>query len=61
LADQLNDEQKSLLNELLPLNIEARYPSHKDKLAESLTEKYCADLVIRTVSVNSFLDTKFAF
>jgi len=55
LTDQFSDEQKSLLNELLPLNIEARYPSNKDKLAVSLTEQYCADLVTRTEEFLSWI------
>ena len=55
LANLLSLEQKNLLNELLPLNIEARYPSHKEKLAASLTEQYCADLVARTEGFLSWI------
>ena len=55
LATTLSSEQKSLLNELLPLNIEARYPSYKEKLSASLNEQYCADLVIKTEALLSWI------
>jgi HEPN domain-containing protein len=55
LAESLSVEQKALLNELLPLHIEARYPSQKDKLAKSLNEQYCAGLVARTEEFLSWI------
>jgi HEPN domain-containing protein len=48
LSVSLSAEQKNLLNELLPLNIEARYPSHKEQLLTALNKNYCADLLNRT-------------
>jgi HEPN domain-containing protein len=55
LADQLSAEQKNFLNELLPLNLEARYPSYKKAIAASLSERYCADLVTRTEDFLSWI------
>ncbi|MDR1915828.1 MAG: HEPN domain-containing protein [Synergistaceae bacterium] len=55
LADILGDDRKALINELSPLNIEARYPSQKDKLSESLNEQYCAGLVVRTEEFLSWI------
>ena len=55
LIDSLSEEQKTLLNELLPLHIEARYPSQKDKLALSLTDDYCAGLIKRTEGFLSWI------
>jgi len=48
LADSLTDEQKMLLAELQPLNIEARYPSNKDEVVKLLNGKYCKELITRT-------------
>jgi len=48
LADLLNDEQNNFIDALLPLNIEARYPTDKDKLLEVLTEAYCRELIAKT-------------
>ena len=48
LKDKLTNEQKILLSELHPLNIEARYSAYKDKIAEVLNREYCERLVERT-------------
>jgi len=48
LKDTLSDEQKALLDELHPLNIEARYSAYKDKIAEILTREFCENLIVRT-------------
>ena len=55
IANILSDEQKTLLNELLPLNIEARYPSQKEQLIELLNDQYCADLIARTEELISWI------
>jgi HEPN domain-containing protein len=39
LKDLLNSEQKAFIKELSPLNIEARYPDYKNKIAKSLTDE----------------------
>ena len=46
--DKLTSEQKTLLGELHPLNIEARYSAYKDKIAEILNREYCEKLIERT-------------
>ena len=46
--DKLTSEQKILLGELHPLNIEARYSVYKDKIAEILNREYCEKLIERT-------------
>jgi HEPN domain-containing protein len=38
----------SLLNELMPLNIQARYPEDKQLLLKSLNSKKCAEIYKRT-------------
>jgi HEPN domain-containing protein len=48
LSNLLNDEQTVLLYELYPFNIEARYLSHKDKIAKNLNEKNCKAYISKT-------------
>jgi len=41
----LSEVQQSQIVELLPLQIEARYPEYKNKIAQSLTETKCKQLI----------------
>ena len=43
--DELNDEQLDLLDKLNPLQIEARYPEYKSKIAASMSKNYCKELL----------------
>jgi HEPN domain-containing protein len=36
-----SERQKEFIDQIEPLNIEARYPSHKEKLLRSLSESKC--------------------
>jgi len=45
---ELSDVQLDLLEELTPFNIEARYPSYKEKMAAKLSPNYCMRLLERT-------------
>ena len=44
----LKEEQKNLLDTLEPLNIEARYPTDKDKIFKSLTFNKCEEIIKKT-------------
>jgi len=46
--NDLSESQKNLLSKLMPLQIEARYPEHKARIAATLTSDYCADLLKET-------------
>jgi HEPN domain-containing protein len=48
LNDILSDEQNELLDELYPLNIEARYSEYKDTIAKILSRKKCKIMINRT-------------
>lgn len=39
---------KELINLLEPLNIEARYPTHKEQLLKSLTKRRCKEILSKT-------------
>jgi len=40
-----SDEQKDFIDQIEPLNIEARYPSDKERLLKSLTYEKCEELI----------------
>ena len=40
-----SEEQKDFIDLLEPMNIEARYPTNKEQLMRSLTEKRCAEIL----------------
>ena len=44
----LSDQQLKIMDDLMPMQIEARYPENKDKLASKLTEGYCKELIEKT-------------
>ncbi len=64
LADQaglslhLTEEQFSLIDTLEPLNIEARYPSYKERLLKSLTKARCKELVAQTKELQKWIKQK---
>ena len=51
LDKQLSEEQLDFIDKLEPLNIEARYPSYKERLMKSLTKEYCAELLSQRVAI----------
>ena len=46
--DAISKEQKELFKKLIPLQIEARYPEYKERIASTLTQEYCKQLLIET-------------
>ena len=48
LIDMLSEEQMEFVDNLEPLNIEARYPSYKEQLMRMLTANKCKELLERT-------------
>ena len=56
--DEMSDSQKELLDTLGPLNIEARYPMHKELLLQSLTVERCEIMIQETEALYVWLKTK---
>ena len=54
----LNSNFKELINTLEPLNVEARYPSYKDKMLKSLNEQICINLITQTKDLQSWIKTQ---
>ena len=44
----MSEEQQDFMEDLNPLNIEARYPDYKSKIASTISEEYCMKLIERT-------------
>ncbi|ACL21873.1 HEPN domain-containing protein [Desulfitobacterium sp. LBE] len=48
LIDIMSDEQQDFIEELNPLNIEARYPEYKERIAQTLDSEVGQTLIKRT-------------
>lgn len=55
LFEQLSEEQKDLLDLLEPLNIQARYPTHKDLIFDSLSHEKCEQLISQTKELSEWI------
>lgn len=55
LAELLNEEQLQFISDLMPMNIEARYPSYKEELFQRLTQEYCSSLLEKTKTLTEWI------
>ncbi len=53
--EMLSEEQQEFIDQVEPLNIEARYPSHKKRLLQSLTDSKCRELISRTKEIQQWI------
>jgi len=53
--NQISKENQEFLDILEPLNIEARYPSQKEKLMKGLTSEKCRELLDRTIDLQQWI------
>jgi len=51
LYKQMNEEYKDFLDTISPLNIEARYPTQKKQLFESLSKEKCREIINKTEEI----------
>lgn len=58
LDKEMTDEQLDFIDELEPLNIEARYPSYKERLMKSLTAERCKELIKQTNELRIWIKNK---
>jgi HEPN domain-containing protein len=58
LIELISDEQKDFLNYIDPLNIEARYPAHKEKRSKILTKEKCNEILIATKEFTTWIKKK---
>jgi HEPN domain-containing protein len=53
-----SEEQKDFIDQIEPLNIEARYPSDKERLLKSLTDKKCKEIIEETKHLQQWIKKK---
>lgn len=58
LDNEMTEGQLDFIDTLEPLNIEARYPSYKERLLKSLTPDYCMKLISDTKELHSWIKNK---
>ncbi|MGL5787700.1 MAG: HEPN domain-containing protein [Bacteroidales bacterium] len=58
LSKDLSEEQLDFIDKLEPLNIEARYPSYKERLIRSMTKEYCMELLEQTKQLQLWIKNK---
>ena len=56
--DEMSDSHQDFIIFLEPLNIKARYPSYKDKLFKTLTEKKCEQILQNTEDLYQWIKKK---
>ena len=56
--DNMSEEFKDFIDMLEPLNIEARYPSHKERLMKSLTKERCQSILENTKTLKLWIIEK---
>ncbi|KAA6318845.1 hypothetical protein EZS27_031192 [termite gut metagenome] len=56
--DLFTNEQKDFIDQLEPLNIEARYPSYKERLLKSLTDTKCTEIIRNTKTLQQWIKEK---
>ena len=54
----MSEEQTDFIDELEPLNIEARYPSYKERLMRSLSHNRCKELIEQTDKLRTWIKSK---
>lgn len=55
---EFSEEQKDFIDQIEPLNIEARYPFHKERLLKSLNETKCHEILSETKKICEWIKMK---
>lgn len=58
--EEFSELQKDFIDQIEPLNIEARYPSDKDLILESLSEEKCRELISNTRELQQWIKMKLS-
>ena len=56
--ESFSEEEREFIDQIEPLNIEARYPSHKERLLKSLTETKCLEIIQKTKELQKWIKEK---
>ena len=58
LAEMLCEEQNVFISQMMPLNIQARYPSYKEQLSKKLNKDTCRMIIDKTKELQSWIKSK---
>lgn len=58
LDNELSEEQFDIVDMLEPLNIEARYPSYKERLMQALNKEKCTQIIHQTNELRLWIKEK---
>lgn len=56
--EEFSESQKDFIDQIEPLNIEARYPSDKELIIKSLSEEKCREIIDNTRELQGWIKTK---
>lgn len=56
LTTKMSPDQLKFIAGLMPMSIEARYPSYKDELFKKLTPEYCRTLIDKTKELKLWIE-----
>jgi HEPN domain-containing protein len=56
--EEFSEDQRDFIDQIEPLNIEARYPSHKERLLKSLTHAKCVEIIEQTKDLQKWIKEK---
>ncbi|MDL1974718.1 MAG: HEPN domain-containing protein, partial [Deltaproteobacteria bacterium] len=56
--EHFSEDQQLFIDMLEPLNIECRYPSHKEQLMKSLTEERCKEILDNSKELQLWIKQK---
>lgn len=58
LVKLMSEEQAIFISEMMPMNIEARYPSYKEKMFKNLTPENCKQMLDSTREILLWIKSK---
>lgn len=58
LDSEMTEVQIDFLAEMMPLNIEVCYPSHKEQLAKALSPERCREMIRKTKEMKLWIDNR---
>ena len=54
----MTEEQLEFMAQMMPLNIEARYPSYKEELMSALSPGRCKEIIEQTKALKQWIENK---
>ena len=60
LYEQMSEAHQEFIAMLMPMNIEARYPEYKQKLALTLNQQVCKDIIKETKALQTWIKNRLS-